>query len=67
MYLFILLSLIKISLWYKPQIFIIYLLFSYNKHNKFDKMLPKVVVLLLAVIIFGQSDTSIAKSLNANS
>jgi len=30
-------------------------------------MLPKVVILLLAAIISGQGDTSIAKSLDTNS
>ena len=52
MYLFILLNLIKIPPQYKPQVFIIHLLFNYNKYNKFNKMPPKVVALLLAVIIF---------------
>ena len=45
---------------------IIYLLPSYNKYKKFDKMLLKAVVLLLAVIISGWADTSIAKSLDAD-
>jgi len=43
-----------------------YLLSSYNKHGKFNKMLFKAVILLLAAIISGQGDTSIAKSLDAN-
>jgi len=46
---------------------IIYLLPNYNKHNKFDKMPPKVAVLLSAAIISGYSDTSMAKSLDINS
>jgi len=44
-----------------------YLLLSYNKHGKFNKMLPKAVILLSAAIISGQSDTSIAKSLDTDS
>jgi len=43
-----------------------YSLPSYNKHEKFDKMPPKAVTLLLAVIISGQRDTSIAESLNTD-
>jgi len=46
---------------------VIYLLLSYNKHGKFDKMLFKVVILLSVVTISGWGDTSIAKSLNADS
>jgi len=45
----------------------IYSLPSYNKHGKFDKMLPKVVISLLAAIISRQGDTSIAESLDTNS
>jgi len=45
----------------------IYLLPGYNKHRKFDKILPKVVILSLAAIISKQSNTSIAKSLDADS
>jgi len=45
---------------------IIYLLPSYNKHRKFDKMPPKVAILLSAVIISRRGDTSIAESLDAN-
>jgi len=45
---------------------IIYLLFSYNKHGKFNKILLKVVILLLAAIISKWGDTSIAKSLDAD-
>jgi len=44
----------------------IYLLPSYNKHGKFNKMLPKVATLLSVAIILGQGDTSIAKNLDAN-
>jgi len=43
----------------------IYLLPSYDKHGKFDKMLPKAVILLSATIS-GQGDTSIAESLDAD-
>jgi len=45
---------------------VIYLLPSYNKYKKFNKMPPKVVVLLLAVIISRRGNTSIAESLNAD-
>jgi len=45
---------------------IIYLLPSYNKYEKFDKMLPKAATLLLAAIISGRADTSIAKSLDTD-
>jgi len=45
----------------------IYLLPSYNKHRKFDKMLPKVVILSSAATTSGQGDTSIAKSLDTDS
>jgi len=44
----------------------IYLLSSYNKHGKFNKMPFKVAILLLAAMIFRRGDTSIAKSLNIN-
>jgi len=40
---------------------------SYNKHGKFDKMPLKAVILLSAATTSGQSNTSIAKSLDANS
>jgi len=46
---------------------IIYSLLSYNKHGKFNKMPPKVVISLLAAIISGQRDTSIAESLDTDS
>jgi len=46
---------------------VIYLLPSYNKYGKFDKMLLKVAISLLAVIISGQGDTSMAESLDINS
>jgi len=46
---------------------IIYLLPSYNKHEKFDKMLFKVVILSSAATTSGWGNTSIAKSLDANS
>ena len=42
-----------------------YLLPSYNKHKKFDKMLPKVVILSSA-ITSGWGDTSIAESSDAD-
>jgi len=48
-------------------VFVTYLLPSYNKYRKSDKMPPKVVILLLAVTISGQGDTSIAESLNIDS
>jgi len=41
-----------------------YLLPSYNKHEKFDKMLFKVATLSSAAIISGWGDTSIAESLD---
>jgi len=44
-----------------------YSLPSYNKHRKFDKMLPKVVILLLAATISRQGNTSMAESSDANS
>jgi len=43
-------------------VFVIYSLFGYNKHGKFNKMLPKAVILLSAATISGQGDTSIAES-----
>jgi len=46
---------------------IIYLLLNYNKHDKFNMMPPKVVVLLSAAIISGRNDTSIMEDLNTNS
>jgi len=46
---------------------VIYLLPSYNKYRKFDKMLPKVAILLLVAITSGQGDTSMAESLDINS
>jgi len=46
---------------------VIHLLLSYNKHDKFDKMLPKVAILLSAAIISGWGDTSIAKSSDIDS
>jgi len=46
---------------------IIYLLLNYNKHGKFNKMPSKVMILSSAVIISGRADTSIAKSLDADS
>jgi len=46
---------------------IIYLLPSYDKHGKINKMPPKVVILLLVAIISRRADTSIAKSLDINS
>jgi len=45
---------------------IIYLLFGYNKHGKFNKMPPKAVILLSAAITSRWGDTSIAESLNAD-
>jgi len=44
----------------------IYLLPSYNKHGKFNKMLFKAIILLSAATISGRGDTSIAKSLDAD-
>jgi len=43
-----------------------YSLPSYNKYGKFDKMLPKVVILLSAAIISRRDDTSIAKNSDTN-
>ena len=43
-----------------------YSLFNYNKFNKFNKMPPKIVVLLSAVTIFRQGNTSITESLDAD-
>jgi len=45
---------------------VIYLLPSYNKHNKFDKMPLKAAVLLSAAMISGWGDTSMAKSSDAD-
>jgi len=45
----------------------IYLLPNYNKYREIDKMPPKAAILLLAAIISGRGDTSIAESLNINS
>jgi len=44
-----------------------YSLPGYNKHGKFNKMLPKAAILSSAATISGQGDTSIAKSLDADS
>jgi len=44
----------------------IYLLPSYNKYEKFDKMLLKVVTLLLVVMISRWGDTSMAESLDVD-
>jgi len=46
---------------------VIYLLPSYNKHGKFDKMPPKVVISSSVATTSGQGDTSIADSLDINS
>jgi len=46
---------------------VIYSLLGYDKHGKFDKMLPKVATSLLAAIIFRWGDTSIAESLDTDS
>jgi len=46
---------------------VIYLLPSYNKHGKFNKMLPKVATLSSAAIISGWGDTSIAESSDVDS
>jgi len=46
---------------------VIYLLPSYNKHKKIDKMPPKAAILLLVVIISGRADTSMAESLDVDS
>jgi len=48
-------------------VFVTYSLPNYNKHEKFDKMLPKAVTLLSAAIISKRDNTSIAESLDANS
>ena len=45
----------------------IYLLPSYNKHGKIDKMLPKAAILSSAATTSGWGDTSIAESLDINS
>ena len=44
-----------------------YSLPNYNKHEKFDKMPLKAVVLLLAATTLGQRDTSMAESSDADS
>jgi len=44
-----------------------YLLLSYNKHEKIDKILSKAVILLSVATISGRADTSIAKSLDTDS
>jgi len=44
---------------------VIYLLPSYNKHGKFNKMLPKAATLSSA-IISRWGDTSMAKNLDAD-
>jgi len=46
---------------------VIYLLPNYNKHRKFNKILPKAVISSLAATISGQANTSIAKSLDIDS
>ena len=46
---------------------VIYLLPSYDKHGKFNKMPPKAAILSSAVIILGRGDTSIAESLDTDS
>jgi len=43
---------------------VIYLLPSHNKHGKFNKMPPKVVILSSAAIISGRANTSMAESLD---
>jgi len=45
---------------------VIYSLPSYNKHRKFDKMLPKAAISLSAAIISGWGNTSMAESLNTD-
>jgi len=47
-------------------VFITYLLPSYGKHGKIDKMLPKAAILSLAATISRRGDTSIAESLDAD-
>ena len=44
-----------------------YLLPSYNKHKKFDKMPPKAAQSLLAATTSGRADTNIAESLDTDS
>ena len=44
-----------------------YSLLNYNKHRKFNKILPKAVTLSSAAIISRRGDTRIAESLNADS
>jgi len=41
-------------------------LLGYNKHGKFNKMLPKAAILSLAATTSGQGDTSIAESLDTD-
>jgi len=43
-----------------------YSLPGYNKHRKFDKMLPKAVTLSSAATIFRRGDTNIAESLDTD-
>jgi len=45
---------------------IIYLLLSYNKHRKFNKIPLKAAILSLVATISRQGDTSIAESLDAD-
>jgi len=46
---------------------VIYLLPSYNKYGKFDKMLFKAAILLLAATISRRGNISIAESLDIDS
>jgi len=46
---------------------IIYLLPSYNKHRKFNKMPLKAAILSSAATTSGRGDTSITKSLDTDS
>jgi len=45
---------------------VIYLLLSYDKHNKVNKILPKAAVLSSAATTSRGGDTSIAKSLDVD-
>jgi len=45
----------------------IYLLLSYNKHDKFNKMPLKAVILSSAATTFKWDDISIVESLDVNS
>jgi len=45
---------------------ITYLLPSYNKYGKFDKMPLKAAISSSAVIILGRGDTSMAESLDTD-